>query len=357
MAQNIFGKFLIIAFLLLTGCVNQNTIATIQPFNEETEPSVRYDSTMDSTADYSAIIPTIDPPLIVGTSTFNDEKFLIVSQYDYYISTLDGVNATLLFSGKDSRIEMASLSSDKTKFGYFKDNFLYIQDIETQKTIVLNKEIIGSAGSSLRWSPDGTKLFMSCAYSQQPSMSVCAIDTSNGQIEVLVNEKNTEEICNTTGPFGIQFQDISTDGSTLIYSCIIISAQGQRAPFALYAYNTASKTSVRILDSQTQNTVWQFGAAMISPNGNYLLINSGEEKRDDLGFLIINIYLMDLKTGAIKQLTDDPAYNFTATTWGSDSKSFYVNKTSSQPYMEENFLMDINGTIISHVNIQGKIIG
>ena len=80
---------------------------------------------------------------------------------------------------------MASLSPDKTQFAYFKDNFIYIQDIETQKVIVLNKEIIGSVGGKLRWSLDGKKIFMSCANDPQPSMAVCAIDTSNGQIEVL----------------------------------------------------------------------------------------------------------------------------------------------------------------------------
>jgi dipeptidyl aminopeptidase/acylaminoacyl peptidase len=356
MTRSFLRKIQVIWFLFLIGCANQNAVSATQQSSNGPASSIQYRLTVTPTQiNHQAEKTPIPSTNTVLSNPTPNEKFLILNQGDYYLSALDSSSPTLLYAGKDSPAAMASLSPDQTKFAYFKDNYVYIEDIKTQKTITLNKEIIGSSGLSLKWSPDGTKLFMSCAYSQQPSMSVCAIDTSNGQIEVLVNEKNTEEICNTTGPFSIQLQDISADGSKLIYSCIIISAQGQRTPFALYTYNTTAKTSTRILDSQTQNTIWQFGTARISPDGNYLLINSGEEKRDDLGFLIINVYLMDLKTGTIKQLTGDRHYSFTATTWGSDSKSFYVNKTSSQPYTEENFLMEINGTIISPVEIQGII--
>ncbi len=193
-------------------------------------------------------------------------------------------------------------------------------------------------------------LFMSCANAQQPSMAVCAVDTSNGQVEVLINEKNTDTICHTNLNSTINFQNISSDGTRIVYSCFISAEQGQRTPFAVYIYDTVSKTSVKILDSQTQGIVWEFLSVLMSPDGNSLLINSGDQNH------IINVYLMDLITGAIKQLTNDTAYSFQATAWGSDGRSFYIHRISAnQPYTEENFLLDMNGAIISPIEIQGMI--
>jgi Tol biopolymer transport system component len=284
------------------------------------------------------------------TSTTTNEKFLVINQRDYYLSTLDGLDSTLLFSGTDSPIEMATLSPDKTQFAYFKDNFIYIQDIETQKATILNKEIIGSAGGNLRWSPDGKKLFMSCANAQQPDMAVCAIDISNGQIEVPINEKNTDEICRTTRPIGILFQDLSSDGTKIIYLCIIITAQGQRTPFAVYIYDILSKATKKLVDSQTLGDVWQFQNALISSDGNFLLLGGADQN------YMINTYLLDLKTNDLNQLTHDAAYNFQVTTWGQDGKSFYIHRTSAAPpYIEENFLMDIEGKILSPIDLQGII--
>lgn len=352
MTQSAFCRILLIGSFLLTGCTNQKIIATIQPFPNETEPSIRYDLTTTSTTT-NAIHPTVAPSPIIGTSTNNstpNEKFLIINQRDYYLSTLDGLDSTLLFSGTDSPIEMANLSPDKTQFAYFKDNFIYTQGIETQKATILNKEIIGSAGGNLRWSPDGKKLFMSCANAQQPDMAVCAIDTTNGQIEVPINEKNTDEICHATQPIGILFQDLSSEGTKIIYSCIIITAQGQRTPFAVYIYDILTKASAKVLDGKTQTVLWEFSTVYASPDGNYLLIDGANQTH------ALNVYLLDLKTGVLNQLTHDTTYHFQATAWGDDSKTFYLHRTSTnQPYVEENFLMSINGEILSSIEIEGMI--
>ena len=295
-----------------------------------------------------AHVPTVNT---TPSNPISNEKFLIVNQRDYYISTLDGVNSTLLFSGKDSPIEMANLSPDKTKFAYFKDNFIYIQDIKTQKTIILNKEIVGSIGGNLRWSPDGKKLFMSCANDQQLSMAVCAIDASNGEIEIPINEKNTDEICHANINNTIQFQDLSSDGTKIVYSCIVPKEQGFRASFAVYIYDTSSKTSVNVLDSESQNIVWGQPSVLISPDGNLLLVNSGNPNH------LINIYLLDVGTQAITQLTNDSNFSFQATTWENDSQSFYLHQTLAiTPYAEKNFLMNVKGEIIFPIiDLQGII--
>lgn len=345
MTRNIFCRVLLTGLFLFTGCTNQNATAITQPYLKETEPNIGYDAATTSTA--ANAVPTG-----IGSSTNNstsNEKFLIINQRDYYLSTLNGSDSTLLFSGKSSPIEMASLSPDKTKFSYFKDNFIYIQDIETQKITMLNKEIIGSMGGNLRWSPDGKKLFMSCANAQQPSIAICSIDTSNGQVEVLINEKNTDEFC-ATNPNSIKFQDLNNDGTKIAYFCSVIAEQGQRGSFAIYMYDIPSGTSIKVLDSQTQDAAWQIYTALISPDGNFLLLDGANQN------YILNIYLLDWKTGALTQLTNDSEYHFTATLWGAESNSFYVHRTSAnEPYKEENFLMDINGTILSTINVQGKI--
>lgn len=349
MTRNTFYKILLAGLFLLASCTNRYATATTQPVIKETETSI--DSIITATA-VNTMTATIAPSPISDTSTSNstiNEKFLIIDQRDYYLSTLDGLVSLLLFSGKDSPIEMASLSPDQTQFAYFKDNFIYIQNIETRTTFALNKDVIGSAEGNIKWSPDGKKLFMSCANSQQPSMAVCVIDTSNGQIDVLLNEKNTDEICHIDINSIIAFQDISSDGTKTVYSCSIVSEQGQRAPFAVYIYDMVSKTSAKILDSQTQDAVWEFHTVLLPRDGNSLLIDGADQNH------MLNVYLLDWKTGTLKQLTGDPTYHFVATAWN-NKESFYLHRTSvNKPYTEENFLMDTNGRILSTLEIQGMI--
>ena len=239
MRRNFPNKILSIWFLLLVGCSNQNTIVVTQQLPNKTTPTIHYNLTVMPTqiatneADNNTEkAPTLTPNTALNISTSN-QNFLIINQRDYYISTLDGINSTILFSGKESPIEMASLSPDETQFAYFKDNFVYIQNVADQKTTALNKESLGSIGGNLRWSPDGKNFFMSCANAQQSSMAICAIDSSNGQVEVLINEKNTDTICHTNLDSTINFQNISSDGTRIVYSCFISAKQGQRTPFAV----------------------------------------------------------------------------------------------------------------------------
>jgi len=90
---------------------------------------------------------------------------------------------------------------------------------------------------------------------------------------------------------------------------------------------------------------------LISPDGNSLLINSGNP------YHLINVYLLDIRTKAISQLTNDTNFSFQATGWGNDSQSFYLHQTSAiAPYAEKNFLMSIDSTIIFPIiDIQGII--
>lgn len=267
----------------------------------------------------------------------------------YYISNPDVLEPVLLYSGEQPLL-MASLSPDATKFAYFWGNFVYVQDLETGKISVLNQEIIGSMGGQIRWSLDGTRLAITCAYGQQQIPAICSINTQNGQIDVLVNETNMDEFCSSSGAF-VMLQDWSQDNSMMVYTCFIIPGQGKKEDFSIYLYDLASKTSKRVFDGTTQDTMWGIGSASISPDNNYLLITGHNQDH------ILQVYLLDLTNNTLKQLTNETDYDSEALVWKSDSRSFYLHKTFRQiPYPESNFVMNTNGLIVNSLDISGKII-
>lgn len=209
----------------------------------------------------------------VTTDEVSNKKILFVKQANYYLANPDGSGQVLLYPGEQSRIEMASLSQDGAKFAYFLDNVVYIQDIKTSKTTTLSKEDIGAAGGDqIRWSPDGSKLALSCSIEQQPSSAICLIDSQTGEIEVLLNEKNTDKFCSS---HLILLLDWSKDGRKIVYECYSIVEKGQKPNFSVYFYDFTSKTSKRIFGGETQDMIWRIRSVSISPDNNLLLI-SGE---------------------------------------------------------------------------------
>jgi Tol biopolymer transport system component len=245
---------------------------------------------------------------------------------------------------------MASLSPSTTKFAYFTNNFVYIQDIVTKETVTVNKEIIGSIGGQIRWSPDETKLAMTCSIEKQPSSAVCLLDIKNSQIEVLLNEKNTDKFCSSSSFNWIQFLDWSNDGTKMIYECFIVPEKGQKQDFKIYGYDLVSKNITQILDSASQDLIWQLHSASISPNTNSLLINGAGQKP------IVQIFLLDRSSGALKQITTASDYHSSALVWR-DNQTFYAHKQFDQPpYDESNFIMNVNGENVFALEIEGAIV-
>ena len=191
---------------------------------------------------------------------------------------------------------------------------------------------------------------MQCAHAGQPTLAICLIDAQNGQIEVLVNEKNTDRFCSSSGAI-IMLRDWSQDGSTMVYTCFTFQPQGQQQDFSIYLYDLASKTSTRVFDRTTQATLWGIGSVSISPDKKTMLITGNQQD------YILQVFLLDLSTNALKQLTDETDYDSEALVWRNDSRSFYLHKTYRQiPYPESNFIMDINGLILNSMEINGRII-
>jgi len=137
----------------------------------------------------------------------------------------------------------------------------------------------------------------------------------------------------------------------MVYTCFIIPGQGKKEDFSIYLYDLASKTSKRVFDGTTQDTMWGIGSASISPDNNYLLITGHNQDH------ILQVYLLDLTNNTLKQLTNETDYDSEALVWKSDSRSFYLHKTFRQiPYPESNFVMNTNGLIVNSLDISGKII-
>lgn len=260
----------------------------------------------------------------------------------------DGSAPVLLYSGEQEPIESASLSPDNLQLAYFKGNFVYIHDIQMQKNIALNEIIVGSIGRYMRWSPDQQKIAFTCSTpTEQPSFAVCLIDTQNGAIEYLIDESNTDEFCSANT---INFLDWSEDGSIIIYSCFAISPQGQKQPVSVYRYDVTSKTTQKIFGNSTQDTTWSLVSASISPDKNNLLVTASDQNYN------LQVFVYSLSNNNLKQLTNETGYSFKAQAW-KDNISFYLQKTSNQPpYISSNYIMDINGEILSTLNITGIVV-
>lgn len=297
----------------------------------------------------SQYLPEAMQPTKTVISVPANAKFLILQQRDYYLVNSDGTEKILLYSGETSPAEMASLSPSATKFAYFTNNFVYIQDIATKKTVTVNKEIIGSIGGQIRWSPDETKLAMTCATEKQPSSAVCLLDAQNGQVEVLLNEKNTDKFCSSSSSNYLQFLDWSNDGTKMVYECFIVPEKGHKQDFKIYGYDIASKNTTQILDSTSQDLIWQFNSASISPDTNSLLINgAGQEP-------IQQIFMLDMSSGALRQITTANDYHSSALVWR-DNQTFYMHTEFDQsPYDEANFIMNIDGEKVLPLKIEGFI--
>jgi len=322
------------------------TACTTSPASPRLPESTSTQSPVPATTTTATIETAATPTSI---DHLPDGKILIVDQTDYYLANPDGSEQSLIYADEQGQVGMASLSPDTTKFAYFLNNVVYIQDVKTGKTVTLSKEDIGPAGGQeIRWSPDGAKLALTCSIERQPFGGICLIDSQTGQIEVLLNEKNTDAFC-SGGLFPLL--DWSQDGATLVYECFFIVEKGQKPIFSVYFYDFASKTSRKVFDAGTQDTIWGISSVSISPD-NHLLLIAGH-RQDDPG----QVFCLNLSDNALKQLTNETGYYSSALVWRNDSKTFYLHKTSIEtPYPESNFIMNINGEIVSPVKIEGTII-
>lgn len=331
--------FIISGVLLVTSIL---IVGSLMKSNSESLPSIPAEQVIaNSTLQEATLV--ITTPISLNDKT----KLLINEQRDYYTVNLDGTDKTLVYSGENSPLAMASLSPTATKFSYFKDNSIYVQDLQTGETVTVNKEIIGSIGGQIRWSPDETTLALACATEQQPSSGVCLINIQNGGVTFLVNKTNTDNFCSTNL---IELLDWSKDGSKIIYNCFIVPEKRHKQDFAIYVYDINTRNSTRVLDGASQNFIWQIHSASISPNNDLLLLNGAGESP------VTQIFLLNLSDNTLKQLTQGIDYHSSAELWIDNQTFFAYRLLVHEPYLEANSIMNINGENISDLEIQGVIV-
>jgi len=330
----IIGGVLLITSILIVGNLLKS--------NSDSSPSIAAEQTATNST-FQEFVPITTKPTIITDKT----KLLISEQRNYYIVNLDGTGKTLVYSGENSPLTMASLSPTATKFAYFKDNSIYVQDLQTGETITVNKEIIGSIGSQIRWSPDETQLALTCATEQQPSSGVCLINIQNGDIIFLVNKTNTNNFCSTNL---IDLLDWSEDGSKIVYNCFIVPEKGHKQDFAIYVYDVNARTSTRILGGTSQNLIWQIHSASISPNNDILLLNGASQSP------IEQIFLLNLSDNTLKQLSQGIDYHSSAVLWNDNQTFFAHRELAHEPYFKANSIMDVNGESKSDLKIQGVVV-
>jgi DNA-binding CsgD family transcriptional regulator len=331
--------YFISGVLLITSIV---IVSNLMKSKSDPLPSIPTEQ-MEINSIFQESIPVTTAPISLNYKT----KLLINEQRDYYTVNLDGTDKTLVYSGENSPLTMASLSPTATKFAYFNDNSIYVQDLQTGETVTANKEIIGSIGGQIRWSPDETTLALTCATEQQPSSGVCLINVQNGDITFLVNETTTDNFCSTKI---IELMDWSVDGSKIIYNCFVVPEKGHKQDFAIYVYNVNEKTSIRVFDGSSQNLIWQIHSASISPNNDFLLLNGAGESP------IAQIFLLNLSDNTLKQLTQGIDYHSSAALWLDNQTFFAHRELTHEPYLEANSIMDVNGENKSDLEIQGTIV-
>jgi Tol biopolymer transport system component len=305
-------------------------------------------TTTDSAQPRKLLTPTLFPTeTMIDRDSYHLALKLINNQAHYYRVHPDGSDSTLIYYGRLPHA--AALSRDGKRFAYYLPNSLSIEGVVSNQVTVLNHELIGSMAGPIVWSPDGSELAMQCSYGQQMTLAVCLFDAQTGQIRTLIGENNTDKTCASSIIF---FDDWSPDASTIVYSCTNLPEQGKKQIFSIYTYELATQKSTKVFDSTGQDEIWTIGTSIsISPDLKYLLITAGQTD------YVLQIYLLDLSTKILTQVTHGSDYDSKASSWRSDGHSFYLYRSChTGTFCESNLVMDIQGKILFPIQIDGEII-
>lgn len=289
---------------------------------------------------------TVDTPPIFSNLNING-KILVYTSKGLYLANSDGTSPALIHT-IESPLPMVSLSPDGKQLAYFSDNSLYVKDILTDTVNIWNRELMGSMGGQLRWSPDGNKIALACSTPSEPTTSLCLVD-ENGNIAYLIGE---EDIANgkINPDYFIELQDWSRDGSKLVFLYYAPSEKGQKQDFLIYLYDMISKTTEIILDGTTQNMIFQVRGASISPDNKTLLI-SGESEKALSQIFVLNINTLNVVPLSLQQL---PNASYTNPVWSNDTCCLYVYVEPEGLY-PHTVIADSAGNIILTLDIQGTV--
>lgn len=289
-------------------------------------------------------IATVDTHPLLSDLNING-RILVYTPKGVYLANADGTSPALIHT-IESLLPMMSLSPDGTKFAYFSDNSLYVKDIITGTVSTWNREMMGSIGGQLRWSPESKKIALACSTPNVPTTSLCLVDKS-GNIEYLIKEENIAD--KTVSPeYFIELQDWSRDGSKLVFLYYSPSEKGQKQDFSIYYYDVVSKITQLILDGKKQNMIFQIRGVNISPDNKTLLISSIGENS------LPQIFVLDLSVVPL-QLQQLPNASYTNPVWSNNNCCYYIH-VEQDGFYQHTLLADLTGNVILNLDIQGTVL-
>jgi len=324
------SKLLLLIFLLTSCTLIPETDITQTPLPSLTTP------------------PTSLPNIALPQTNFSvSGRMLVYTPNTIYLVNSGGSAPDSIYTSETPLSEM-SLSPDGTKFAYFQDNFVYVKDLNTGRTDVWNREMIGSIGGQLKWSPDGTKLALSCSTPNKPESSICLVD-ENADIDFLITKEAVNK--NTDPSYFIELQDWSRDGSKMFFTYYTPSEKGQKQDFSIYVYDMSSKTTDVLLDGKKQDLVFQVRELHISPDGRTLLISGIGENS------LLQIFSLNTETAELLQLQlqQIPHADLSNPVWSNNNccYSLLVERENLSPYT---VIADLTGNILITLNVPGSVI-
>lgn len=216
---------------------------------------------------------------------------------------------------------------------------LWLSDLETgsQQSLL---EDVSDFGSYL-WAPDGS--FIIYSISEEPKSDEDGVelleelqsrrpwfDTRNFLYKLNVPESTTQRL--TAGSLTTSLQDISPDGSKLLFSRSHID----------YTQRPYTTSEYQLLDIETFDTDSLFsanfgGSGQFSPDGKTILFTGGPSMFGDIGINVpdgtlpndydTQAYLYDIESAEVTSFTFDFKPSVNSAFWGGDSNTIYLQVT------------------------------
>lgn len=171
------------------------------------------------------------------------ERILIFDHPDrVFVTDPEGLDPIEL--NFDGGINAPALSPDAKSVAYFKDQYLYIMDVESKESKVISQKPISGFLSKMGWSPDSQKLAFDCTPGTSSISELCIMDITSGQLEVLTNAVQLG-----AGQFdGVSFGSWSRDGDFIAFTVSSVSLNGGGARGTLYSINLVTQQVRKILE-------------------------------------------------------------------------------------------------------------
>ncbi|MGC1375062.1 MAG: hypothetical protein WA821_02500 [Anaerolineales bacterium] len=336
--------FLCLLMFLLAACAPRSSAP--MPVGASPAP-IKTTPLVAATVPETDVAPNDTPPAISG-------RILILDLPHLYLTGARGGDRLAQFTAPSS-FDMLALSPDGKRLAYFQGNDVYIEDVQTQRAVVVSHEVVGGAdGTEMRWSADGEKLAFTCSIAKRPGPSICLMDVKSGDIEILLHVLDLGEGC-PLETFDFEFFDWSRDGSKMVFICSQQMEKGQpKQDFGIYLYDVATRAIQKVLSGGKQTLIQYIKGAFISPDNRAILLSG------TAGNLNFQVFRIGIDGSNLARITHDENFSFELPVWNPDGSSFYVYRTQygeqSDPSRNAIQLFDLDGKVLFTLNEPGAVI-